>query len=90
MGDTRKIYGRGDFTITLADTDPVQLNVLGVAFKKLTVQAADSNVGDLLVGGEDPKIKLISGADMTFENGYLDSIWVSGAASDVLECHYEY
>lgn len=90
MGDTHKIYGRGDFTITLADTDPVQLNALGVAFKKLTVQAADSNAGDLLVGGGDPKIKLISGADMIFENGYLDSVWVSGAIGDVLECHYEY
>jgi hypothetical protein len=90
MGDTHKIYGRGDFTITLADTDPVQLNVLGVAFKKLTVQTPSTNAESMFVGGETPNIELIQGADQTFENGYLDSIWVQGAAGDVLNCHYEY
>ncbi|MES2395039.1 MAG: hypothetical protein V4549_03510 [Bacteroidota bacterium] len=89
MADTN-IYGRSDITIEFTDTDPVPLSVNRLQFKRIIVQTADDNNADVLVGGSDPSIKLISGASEKFYNGELDSIYVSGAIGDVVNVHVEF
>ena len=47
-------------------------------FKKLTIQAKDSNNDTVLYGGEDPVMQLLPGASEVFYNSDLQRIRVQG------------